>query len=195
MGTFVEFLDHWQTGLTGLLGFGAAIAAVWFALRGENRKSAQELESLRRSLGIEIRQCVLFAIEAHRGLRRLAQTKGTPITSRMVESLSHLPEPVIYRACADRVGMLGPHAMDVANMYGQLELVRFGIQQILHHRTPDDIPARQLATVAQALMITAQHGRNILPGMRTKVPHVDDRDAQLIEMIGNETSQWQIALQ
>ncbi len=195
MEWFGQFLYDWQTGLTGVLGFGAAILAVVCTLRSERRRAKEELEALRRSLGVELRQCTTFALTAHRALRRLAQSKGTPITSRMIERLVHLPEPVIFRACADKVGMLGPQAMDVTIFYSQLELVRAGIQKLLHDRTPDSIQPLPVATTAQALMSMAEYGRGVLPSMKTNVTQIDSRDATLIETITNESSQWDMVRQ
>jgi hypothetical protein len=76
------WLDHWQALLAGVLGFGAAIVVVAFTLRSERRRADRDLEALRRSLGIEVRQSLGAASTTFRLLAKLAQTKGT-ITSRM----------------------------------------------------------------------------------------------------------------
>ena len=48
--TFVDFIDHWQTGLAGLIALIAAVVTVVVTLKVERRKVDRELDALRKSL-------------------------------------------------------------------------------------------------------------------------------------------------
>ena len=187
--TVLDLVDHWQDLLAGLLGFGAAILAVRFTLRAETRKQERELSALRRSFGVEFRQCLLAAIGAHQSLKSLAQSPN-PITARAIENLVILPKPVIYPASADKVGLLGTEAMDVVAMYGLLWAVRDSVERLQRHRTPNNISSVLVAATAGALMRVCTEGAAVLPRLKTEVPHIDDRDAALIQLIGNEAVAW-----
>ena len=191
--TVIDLIDHWQSLLGGLLASGAAILVVWFTLKSESRKTDRELAALRRSLGVEIRQRVVGALSAHRSLRRLAQTQNTQITSRMIESLTFLPQPVVYPASADKIGLLGSQAMEIVIVYGLLEAVRDNVTRLLRHRTPDDISPEIVAQTAGLLMVACKRGATLLPSLATQDTQIEQRDAQLIEMITNEASTWDTA--
>src|SRR5882757_9190182 len=104
---FLAALDRWQALIAGALGFGAAIWTVRRTLQAEERKTKREIETLRHSLGVEIRQCVGSALAMHRSLRRLAQMeRRIPITSWMIENSGPLLRPVVYPASADKIGLL-----------------------------------------------------------------------------------------
>lgn len=193
--TIIDLLDHWQAFLAGVLGFIAAIGVVWFTLRSERRKVNRELDALRRSLGVELRQCVVSAVGVHGVYKDLAQRRGTPITARTIEYLWHLPSPVIYPACAEKIGLLGLQAMEVVTIYNLIEVVRAKVTQLVRHRMPDDIPPILVASVAHALMIVCETARGVLPKLKTNVAEIDNRDRVLIERITNAASAWSVARQ
>jgi hypothetical protein len=190
-GTFLDMLDHWQALLAGALGFTAAIWAVVFTFGAERRKQERELTALRRSFGVEFRQCILAALGAHQSMKALSQSQH-PITARAVESIVLLPKPVIYPACADRIGLLGAEAMDIVAMYGLLQAVRDSIARLQKHSTPDNIASVLVASTAQALIRVCTEGAAVLPRLKTQVARIDDRDAALAQLIGNEAASWEI---
>jgi hypothetical protein len=63
--TFVDFIDHWQTLLAGLIALVAAIITVVVTLKVERRKVDRELDALRKSLAIELRQLIPGALGVH----------------------------------------------------------------------------------------------------------------------------------
>ncbi len=191
--TLIDLIDHWQSLLAGLLAFGAAILVVRFTLKSESRKTDRELTALRRSLGVEIRQRIVGALSAHRSLRRLAQSQNTQITSRMIESLTFLPEPVVYPASADKIGLLGSQAMEIVIVYGLLEAVKDSVERLLRSRTPDDISHEIVAQTAGLLMGVCRQGQTLLPFLATQDARIEQRDALLIESITNEASTWDTA--
>jgi hypothetical protein len=190
--TGLDMLDHWQRLLAGLLGFGAVIMAVRFTLGAERRKQDRELVALRRSFGVEFRQCLLAALGAHQSMKKLAQSQ-TPITVRVIENLVILQKPVIYPASANKIGLLGAQAMDIVATYGLLQAVRDSIARLQRHRTPDNIASILVASTAGALVRVCIEGAAVLPNLKTEVPHIDERDDALIQLISNEAATWEIA--
>jgi len=189
--TFLDMLDHWQALIAGLVGFAAAILVVWLALGSERRKQDQELVALRRSFGVEYRQCLLAALGAHQSMKGLSQSQN-PISAKVVESLVLLPKPVIYPASADKIGLLGAEAMDIVAMYGLLQAVRDSIVRLQKHSTPNNISSVLIASIAQALIRVCTEGVSVLPNLKTEVPRIDDRDAALIQLIRTEAAFWEV---
>ncbi len=92
--TLVNFVDHWQTLIAGLIALIAAIITVVVTLKVERRKVDRELDALRKSLAIELRQLIPRALGVHGSLTKLGAKTDGPITARMLESLSlTLPPP------------------------------------------------------------------------------------------------------
>jgi hypothetical protein len=189
----IAFIDRWQALLAGIIGFFAAISVVWFTLRSERRKRDHELEALRRSLGVEIRQLVVAARGTHLAFKRLVQNRAAEISARTIENLGFLPEPIIYRASANKIGLLDAQAMDVVTIYLQAEIVRGGIERLLRHGSPHNIPHHLIAGVAHHLMTICKTGQTILPRLKTNIPEIDGRDAALFDLIAIDASQWNAA--
>ena len=137
---WVDFWDHWQALLAGILGFFAAIFVVWMTLSSEARKRRHELEAIRRSLGVEVRQIVLAARGSFFSFRSMVQNQAALITAQMIENVWYPVEPIIYRASADKIGLLGQHAMDVVTIYRLAEINRGAIERLLRHQTPNEFP-------------------------------------------------------
>lgn len=105
--TLVDFIDHWQTPIAGLIALIAAIITVVVTLKVERRKVDRELDALRKSLAIELRQLIPRALGVHDSLTKLGAKTDGPITARMLESLSRMPAPIIYPANAARFRRTG----------------------------------------------------------------------------------------
>jgi hypothetical protein len=86
----VNIVDHWQTLIAGLVGAGAAIVAVVFALLSERRRRKQEATALRVALGAEIRQFALRAYEAHLSIGRRLEA-GEPISVHQLDDDARFP--------------------------------------------------------------------------------------------------------
>jgi hypothetical protein len=109
----IDLIDHWQTLLAGLIALIAAIITVFVTLKVERRKVEREIDALRKSLAIELRQLIPRALGAHISLQKLGSKDDGPITARMMESLSRMPVPIVYPANAHKIGLLEGDAMDV----------------------------------------------------------------------------------
>ncbi len=157
--TFVDFLDHWQSLLAGIIALIAAVIAMRVTLKIEQKKFDRELDALRKSLAIELRQLVPKAFKAYESLHKLAMKADGPITTRIVESYSRVPIPIVYPANAHKIGLLEADAMDVVIVYGLLEIARDGTNKLMRHRTPDDIDRQLVSGIAQAFLETCRYAR------------------------------------
>jgi hypothetical protein len=182
--TIVDFVDHWQTLLAGIIALIAAIITVFVTLKVERRKADREIEALRKSLAIELRQLIPRALGAHTSLKKLGSKTDGPITARMVESLSRVPAPIVYPANAHKIGLLETDAMDVVIVYGLLDIARDGVARLITtYRTPDNISPDVVLMTAATFLEACKYARSVLPKLRTGVAAHDDRDLKLIEVI------------
>lgn len=180
--TIVDLIDHWRALIAVVLGFAAATIAVILTLRIERRKLQRQMDALRKSLAVELRQQVPSALAASTSLRRLSGGRR-PITARMVEALARVPVPIIYPASADKIGLLGQDAMDVVIVYSLIEVGRSGTAWLINSRTPDDIPPSSIEATAEAFLRACTYAQSVLPKLRTGVAEHDQKGAELIENI------------
>jgi hypothetical protein len=180
--TVLDLIDHWQTFIAGAFALIAAAVTVGFTLRSEQRGVEREIDALRKSLGIEIRQLTLGAFGAANSLRGLSANPG-PITARMVEVLFNVRAPVIYNSNAFKIGLLEADAMDVVIFYGLLESARETVRRIGESREPDDIDRDIVLQLSTVLLGACECSGRLLPRMRTGVASHDDGDALLIQSI------------
>jgi hypothetical protein len=188
--TFLDFLDHWQSLIAGLIALLAAFIAVRVTLNIEQRKVDREIDALRKSLAIELRQLISRALGAHISLLGLSAKTDGPITARMVDSLSRVPVPIVYPAIAHDIGLLGCDAMDIVIIYGLLDLAREGVAGLMRYRTPDNIPPALVTKVAEAFLEACKYARGVLPNLRTGVASHDKQDTDLIQAITERDSIW-----
>jgi hypothetical protein len=157
--------------------------AATMQMETELRKIEQEVDTLRKSLATELRQLVPRALMAHELLKRLSEQKDGPITAWMVESLSRVPDPVIYPGSASKIGLLENDTMDVVIVYNLFDIARASAAQLMRYRTSDNITPMNVAGVAAAFLQVCIYARDILPRFRTGVALHDDRDMELFGRI------------
>jgi len=68
--TIVDFVDHWQTLVAGLIALITAIITVFVTLKVERQKADREIDALRNSLAVELRQLIPRALGAHTSLKK-----------------------------------------------------------------------------------------------------------------------------
>ena len=181
--TLLEALDRWQTIIAGLIALIAAIITVQVTLRVERGKADRELDALRKSLAVDLRQQIPRALAVYDSLRRSSSKSDGPVTARMVESLSRMPAPIIYSANAGKLGLLEGDAMDVVIVYTLLESARDGAARLMTSRTPDDLAPAVVLSTADAFLAACEYARGVLPRLRTGVASHDAKDEALTQQI------------
>jgi len=186
----IDLLDHWQTLIAGLLALLAAFITVLVTLRVERGKARREVDALRKSLAVELRQQIARALSVQSSLRKLSSKPDGPITAKMVESHSRMPAPIIYSANAGKIGLLGDDAMDVAMVYTLLEGARGRVDRLAtNYRTPDNVDPTDVMSIAGAFLEACQPALRVLPKLRTGVPSYDAQGEALIRQINAAASQ------
>jgi hypothetical protein len=182
--TFWDWLDHWQTLIAGALALVAAIITVVVTLRVERREARREVETLRKSLGAELRQQINRAFHVYEGLRDLSRTSDGLISARMVENKSRMPAPIIYSANAGKIGLLEGDAMGVVIVYTTLEGGRSRTDRLaMAYNTPDDISPDVVMETADVFLAACGHAQVVLPRLRTGDASYDDQDEALLQKI------------
>jgi hypothetical protein len=184
--TPVDFIDHWQSLLAGALGFAAAIIAVVLTLRVEQRKLLREMDALRKSLAVELRYQVTRALATGTSLRDLAQGDH-PIDPRLLKIHTNFPAPIVYRASADKIGLLQSDSMSVVVVYGLIDLGINGLVLLLSE--PDNISSDILEATASHFLAACEHALPLLPGLKTGDPRQEPLDENLFEKIRTALSE------
>jgi hypothetical protein len=157
-------------------------------ITADRQKYDQEVETVRKSLALELRQIVSRAFGAHNSLAALMS--GPPITGRMVETSANVPVPIVYPAVANRIGTLQDEAMDVIIVYQLIEVARDGASWLIRHRASDEIPLPNVAIVAESFLQACLYARGVLPRLRTGIVSHDGKDDELIKKITEAASAW-----
>jgi hypothetical protein len=146
-------------------------------IAAERERHDREIETVRRSLAVELRQIIARAYGAHTSLARLIAPGRGQITARMVESSAGVPLPVVYPAVADRIALLDHEATDTLIVYELVEVAR-------------DIPTRVVGAVAEAFLQACLYARSLLPRLKTGMADRDATDDEMIERIDAAADVW-----
>jgi hypothetical protein len=128
------FLYDWQTLIAGVLAVGAAVLTVLGTETYSRRRDLREIEAIKASLGVEIKAILNVLLQAHYMLvntARLAHIKPSSI-----KSATELPNPVVYRATADRIGLWGEAAPLVTSFYIALDRINVGVKVVVTDANP-----------------------------------------------------------
>jgi hypothetical protein len=165
-GNVVTWAHDWQALVAGLIGFAAAIATIWVALRSERRRLSRELLALKKALGSEIRQFTTLALDAHeRCAGELAHDSG--ITLEGLKDACRFPAAVVYESNAGRVGHFGDAAHEIVLFFGQLSVLKDAIARAGASANPQGRISRENTVgIAADLLRICEIGEFLLPRMR-----------------------------
>jgi hypothetical protein len=159
-------------------------------IAAERERHDREIETVRRSLAVELRQIIARAYGAHTSLARLIAPGRGQITARMVESSAGVSLPVVYPAVADRIALLDHEATDTLIVYELVEVARDGAERLIRYRTPDGIPTRVVGAVAEAFLQACLYARSLLPRLKTGMADRDAIDDEMIKRIDAAADAW-----
>jgi hypothetical protein len=190
----VDWIDHWQTLIAGVL----ALVAAWLTIRATKRAACEEIkasqaqtettvrlerervssevETLRKSLAVEIRQYIDILIKTREILRRLSGPEKRMLAGDL-RSVAVFYPPTVYPASADRIGLLGPLAVSVTSFYTTLERLNFTARLITND--PEELVSRE--NIEEVASLLEQACRTSLP-LLSELPF-DERDADFRAII------------
>jgi hypothetical protein len=188
--TWLDLVDHWQTSFAGVLALAAGLITVGVirkqidtAVRLEQDRVASEVDTLRKSIAVELRLHIATALVAHDDLYGLGFIPNAPITRPMVEDKSRMTTPIIYPANAGKIALLGAEAADVMIVYDLLEAARYSAVQVLFRSSLDDIAPADVVKAANSFLAACSYARGVLPRLRTGIAEHDATDQVLIGKI------------
>lgn len=184
----VEWLDHWQSLVAGLLAFGAAIVAIRMILRRERREARRELDALKKTLGAEVRQFAQQAYLAHESCRKLAAGAGNFHISQVAEA-GRFSEPVIYLNNAARIGLVGDEAHHVVLFFATIQAFRDAVARLRDYPTPQSIPPMHAAGPAETLLRACEAAVQLLPLLRSG-NYYDKRDVLYCDWVAKARVSW-----
>jgi hypothetical protein len=187
---FGQFVDHWQSLIAGVFALFAAIAAVLLAIWNERRKAKREFASLRRSLGVEVRQYTWNACRAHVQLKALLLQPVSPIPAIFVEDKSKLPPPQIYPNAVMRIGEFGDCAANIVLFYNRIGVTREAAERLLRLQSKDNLPPGEVAWAVEGLIRISEVGIEILPHLKTGIATEDGPDADVTKRVQSELGDW-----
>jgi hypothetical protein len=179
--TSLDLLDHWQTLIAGLIALIAAIITVRVTLGVERRQGKRELDSLRKSLAVELRLQTITAFGVYDRLQELSGRSEGPVSATTVLNKSRMPAPIIFSANAGKIGLL-EDATDVVTAYTLPEGARDAIAR-LTSGTLDHLASDVILSTALLFLEVCKYVRGILPRLRTGDAASDARDQALIQQI------------
>jgi hypothetical protein len=177
----------------GIIAYRGALSAAKMQVEAQQQSEAREVDTLRKSLAIEIRQMIGQALAAHNSLKRLVAPPTTAITARMVENSSRIPSAVIYPGNASKIGLLGGNdAMEIVIVYNLIDAARDRTDILLRTRTPDNIAPLNVGILAGLCLTACQRAtQEILPKFKTGFAVHDDKDDELINRINVLAADWE----
>jgi len=168
VGLALAGIKEWQELIGGLLGFLAAVGAVWYTYRSEKRKAAEEAKALRQALGIEFRDLGFNALRIYENLKESRDAHKSMLVKDLVEQVRFVT-PIIYLQVAGKIAAVGEAAYAVVHFHGQIEWCSDAVrrqQQLALSMVPADQRDLIIESLARALRAA-----------RTAIPHLEPIDA------------------
>jgi hypothetical protein len=160
--------------LGGIVGAGGAVAAVYLLIGKQRREDAARI---RDAIYIEI---IAFSKMATAALQICEHVQGGKIViaKKNARSIMMHVDPIIYKAVADRIGLL-PQPQGVVEFYMRVLEVQEGLRVIV--QGPDDdnapVPAANAETIAKSLITACKLARSII--LHVPGSSVDERISQI----------------
>jgi hypothetical protein len=180
-----QFLYDWQTIIAGVLALVAAFGTVVAAMRViaatreqtattvrlERERDASEVDALRKSLAVEIREYIGILIKTREILRPYSGPEK-PMQVRDLRSVAVFPRPTVYPASADRIGLLGPLAVSVTSFYSTIERLNSTVRFLTID--PEELASRE--SIEKVTSLLKQACGTTLPWLSEL--SFDERDAE-----------------
>jgi hypothetical protein len=192
-----QFLYDWQTLIAGILAVLAAVGTIRATISSANReieasqaqtavaqkqiettvrlereRVSSEVDALRKSLAVEIRQYIDILFKTREILRRRSGPEK-PMRARDLRCVVAFHPPTVYPASADRIGLLGPLAVSVTSFYSTIERLNFTVRFLTND--PEELVSRE--NIEEVASLLEQACRTSLP-LLSELP-LDERDAEI----------------
>jgi len=143
----------------GIVGAGGAVGAVYFLIdRQRHEDAANVSDAIRREI-IEFNEMVISALSICEQIK----SGGVSIMRKDAHNIMRNLDPIIYKAVADRIGLL-PHPQFVVKFYARLVEIQQLIEVIAVGPGDDSalVPGEEATTLANSLIITIRLAQSII---------------------------------
>ncbi len=181
--------------LAGILGFIAAIVAVFVTLCAERRRAKRELRSLRRALGVEVRLYAAHALKAHCYCKSLLLDDDGPRPAILIEDRAKFPPSTIYANAVAKIGEFGDCAATVVRFFASIAAAREAAERLRGHPLADNLPTSEVARAADGLIGIAKMGSDLFPFLKTGIESEDGADGDGITKTERAYSDWRSSCQ
>jgi hypothetical protein len=194
---FWQFVDHWQTLITGVFALCGGGVAFLGAIRAANiqaqagreqtqanfelsrkRDAALRDEEINNISNAIRREIIVLSEILINQLKILAAIKcgQITVTRNHIRSVIMNPEPIIYKAVANRIGIL-PYP--VVQFYMRLVEIQDAVQIIAVGPDGEDapVPGAEAQTTAKSVIVACQLARSII--QHAPKPSVDEEIARI----------------
>ncbi len=165
----------------GIVGAGGAVGAVYFLINRQRLEERNNVsDAIRREI-IEFNEMVLTALSICEHIK----SRDASVMRKNAHTIMINLDPIIYRAVADRIGLLS-HPQFVVKFYTRLVEIQQAIQTITVGNPGDAgalVPGDEAETLASSLIITCRLAQAIIsqvadPSLDEQVPlialaHID----------------------
>ena len=173
--TWYKLLTDWGSILGGIIGAAGAVGAVYFLIVRQRHEEANNVSNAIRREIIECCKIVMSALSICEHIK-----SGDVEIKKKNAHLIMVPlDPIVYRAIADRVGLL-PYSQNVVSFYMRMVEIQQTIQVIVIEGPSNDsdpVSAADAEPIAQSLLLACQLARTIIshvPG-----PSLDEQVSQI----------------
>jgi hypothetical protein len=194
---FWQFVDHWQTLITGVFALIAGAVAFCGSIRAANiqaraghkqtqanfelsrqRDAALRSEEINNISNAIRREIIVFSEILINQLRILEVIKSNKITvmRKNIHSVIMNPDPIIYKAVANRIGML-PYP--VVQFYMRMVEIQDAVQIIFVGPDGENasVPGAEAETMAKSVIIACRLARAIIS--HASGPSVDEEISRI----------------
>ena len=164
--------------LGGMIGAGGALLAVYLALSAQTKEETGKVAAAVRT---EVASLVTYIIGAIEICEHIAtKTRQVPRKDASYVIRKLVAEPVVYKAVADRIGLL-PHPNATVQFYMRLSEARAMVESLqIANITQQYLSSENAETIADSLITALQLAQSILA--RDGSPHLAELVTQ--EMVG-----------
>jgi hypothetical protein len=158
--TWYKLLTDWGSVLGGIVGAGGAVSAVYLLIVRQRHEEANNASNAVRREIIGFSELVMSALR----ICECIKSGDVHVIRKTAQSIMTPPDPIVYRAVADRIGLLSD-AQGMVSFYMRMVEIQQAVQIIVAGSLGDDsalVPGEEAETIAKSLIIACRLARAII---------------------------------
>ena len=190
MCSAASWIKEWQDLIAGIIGFGGAIAAIFYTSLSERRKRTADAKALRQSIGVELRRMSDDALRSYTLLKNARDRENAismmdePGGRQRVMNSVKIARPIIYPNVAAQIVSMGKNARRVVYFYSQLAMCTdlvARIQSVGSNWDSREEDTQEVLHLLRKALKAGQDARLHLEAIHEDVTDVDKRFADRLQ--------------